>query len=247
MLAPATMQVRRLTPRECERLQGFPDDWTAIEYRGKPAADGPRYKALGNSMAVNVMAFIGERIDRMGKSEHTLSTNDEVCTPAAVYDRIVEILGPIGFDPCSHPASTVPSETQVLLPRYWTDPLKPCPAEESGGEQLTIYGDGLSFNWGGMGLVYVNPPYSLLPKQPWVRKAREEADEAVLLLPVRTAGAWWQDEVTRCSAVTFLRGRVQHDGEEQGAPFHQALVYCGPRADLWLAKASALGWTVRAR
>ena len=63
--APAvasSMAVRRLTPRECERLQGFPDDWTAITYRGKPAADGPRYKALGNSMAVNVMRWIGLRI-----------------------------------------------------------------------------------------------------------------------------------------------------------------------------------------
>jgi DNA (cytosine-5)-methyltransferase 1 len=54
--------VRRLTPTECERLQGFPDGWTAIEHRGKPAADGPRYKALGNSMAVNVMTWIFERI-----------------------------------------------------------------------------------------------------------------------------------------------------------------------------------------
>lgn len=54
--------VRRLTPRECERLQGFPDDYTLIPYRGKPAADGPRYKALGNSMAVPVMRWIGERI-----------------------------------------------------------------------------------------------------------------------------------------------------------------------------------------
>lgn len=54
--------VRRLTPRECERLQGFPDDWTAITYRGKPAADGPRYKALGNSMAVPVLRWIGRRI-----------------------------------------------------------------------------------------------------------------------------------------------------------------------------------------
>ena len=59
------MTVRRLTPRECERLQGFPDDWTMIPWRKKPAEDcpdGPRYKALGNSMAVNVMAWIGERI-----------------------------------------------------------------------------------------------------------------------------------------------------------------------------------------
>lgn len=61
--------VRRLTPTECERLQGFPDGWTRIPYRGKPAGecpDGPRYKALGNSMAVPVMRWIGERI---GKAE----------------------------------------------------------------------------------------------------------------------------------------------------------------------------------
>lgn len=57
------MAVRRLTPRECERLQGFPDDWTLVPYRGKPAADGPRYKALGNSMAVPCMAFLGRRIN----------------------------------------------------------------------------------------------------------------------------------------------------------------------------------------
>lgn len=57
------LQVRRLTPRECERLMGFPDDYTAIEYRGKPASDSVRYKALGNSMAVPVMRWIGERID----------------------------------------------------------------------------------------------------------------------------------------------------------------------------------------
>ena len=54
--------VRRLTPRECERLQGFPDDYTLVEYRGKTASDGPRYKALGNSMAVPVMRWLGERI-----------------------------------------------------------------------------------------------------------------------------------------------------------------------------------------
>jgi DNA (cytosine-5)-methyltransferase 1 len=58
----ASSAVRRLTPRECERLQGFPDDYTAVPYRGKPAADGPRYRALGNSMAVPVMRWIGERI-----------------------------------------------------------------------------------------------------------------------------------------------------------------------------------------
>ena len=62
--------VRRLTPRECERLQGFPDDWTLIPWRGKPpeqCPDGPRYKACGNSMAANCMAWIGRRLDAVDK------------------------------------------------------------------------------------------------------------------------------------------------------------------------------------
>ena len=63
----AEMAVRRLTPRECERLQGFPDDYTAIPWRGKKAPDGPRYKALGNSMAVPVMRWIGKRIQQVEK------------------------------------------------------------------------------------------------------------------------------------------------------------------------------------
>jgi DNA (cytosine-5)-methyltransferase 1 len=62
MIAHTVRAVRRLTPRELERLQGFSDDYTLIPYRGKPAADGNRYKALGNSMAVPVMRWIGERI-----------------------------------------------------------------------------------------------------------------------------------------------------------------------------------------
>ena len=62
------LSVRRLTPTECERLQGFPDHFTQIPYRNKPAEkcpDGPRYKALGNSMAVPVMRWIGERIQHI--------------------------------------------------------------------------------------------------------------------------------------------------------------------------------------
>jgi DNA (cytosine-5)-methyltransferase 1 len=66
-VAHSHSMVRRLTPRECERLQGFPDDYTLITTGGKPAADGPRYKALGNSMAVPVMRWIGERIAAVSK------------------------------------------------------------------------------------------------------------------------------------------------------------------------------------
>lgn len=66
------MAVRRLTPRECERLQGFPDDYTLIPYRGKQAADGPRYKALGNSMHTGTMRWLGERIKKV---------NAMICSP----------------------------------------------------------------------------------------------------------------------------------------------------------------------
>ncbi len=64
--ARVAMRVRRLMPVECERLQGFPDGWTDVPWRGKPTSpDGPRYKALGNSMAVNCMRWIGERIQQV--------------------------------------------------------------------------------------------------------------------------------------------------------------------------------------
>lgn len=65
VFTPDTHMIRRLTPMECERLQGFPDNWTRIAWRGKPAEecpDGPRYKAIGNSMAVPVMKWIGKKI-----------------------------------------------------------------------------------------------------------------------------------------------------------------------------------------
>lgn len=75
--------VRRLTPRECERLQGFPDDYTFITYRGKPAADGPRYKALCNSMAVPVMRWILSRIAALGAGTGLVNEGERV--PARVH------------------------------------------------------------------------------------------------------------------------------------------------------------------
>jgi DNA (cytosine-5)-methyltransferase 1 len=54
--------VRRLTPRECERLQGFPDDWTLIPWCGKPAPDSRRYAALGDAVTVPVARWLGERL-----------------------------------------------------------------------------------------------------------------------------------------------------------------------------------------
>ena len=81
------MTVRRLTPVECERLQGFPDDHTRIPYRGMPADECPdssRYKALGNSMAVPVMNWIGTRIDEVRRGVGP--TLDDVPDPGDVFD-----------------------------------------------------------------------------------------------------------------------------------------------------------------
>lgn len=73
-LFPGDGTVRRLTPVECERLQGFPDGWTDVPYRGREhAPDSPRYKALGNSMAVPVMAWIGRSIQQTEEGCHDVA------------------------------------------------------------------------------------------------------------------------------------------------------------------------------
>ena len=61
-LLDSRMAVRRLMPIECEKLQGFPPGFTAIIHNGKPAADGPRYRCLGNAMAVPVVKWILDRV-----------------------------------------------------------------------------------------------------------------------------------------------------------------------------------------
>ena len=67
------MQVRRLTPVECERLQGIPDNHLNVLYKGKPLADGPKYRLCGNSFAIPVVRWIGERIQKVD----TLLLNDQ--------------------------------------------------------------------------------------------------------------------------------------------------------------------------
>ena len=87
-----TMVVRRLMPIECERLQGFPDNWTKVSWRGKPAddcPDGHRYKACGNSMAVPVMKWIGEGIDFVHKLNIVPPTDD-------VLDRVIDSISSDG-------------------------------------------------------------------------------------------------------------------------------------------------------
>lgn len=79
--------VRRLTPRECERLQGVPDDWTlAPNAKGKPMADGPRYTMLGNSFAVPVIHWIG------GQIQHAHDRSSEIQRLRDAANRATEQL-----------------------------------------------------------------------------------------------------------------------------------------------------------
>lgn len=79
---PDSLMVRRLMPLECERLQGFPESHTDIPYRGKPAPDGPRYRAIGNSMAVPVMRWIMTRITQSLSHAQRTESMKETPTPA---------------------------------------------------------------------------------------------------------------------------------------------------------------------
>jgi DNA (cytosine-5)-methyltransferase 1 len=84
LAASPTMQVRRLLPIECEFLQGFPADHTLIPWKGKTASecpDGPRYKAMGNSMAVPVMRWIGTRLDALVRESLVAAVAGDAVSP----------------------------------------------------------------------------------------------------------------------------------------------------------------------
>ena len=108
--------VRRLTPKECERLQGFPDDHTLIEWRGKSAdlcPDGPRYKALGNSMSVPCMAWIGKRI---AAQESGPLRYLSVCSGIEAASVAWE---PLGWEPAGF--SEIEKFPSAVLAHHWPD------------------------------------------------------------------------------------------------------------------------------
>jgi site-specific DNA-cytosine methylase len=113
-VAGGGMAVRRLTPRECERLQGFPDDHTLIPWRGKSpqdCPDGPRYKALGNSMAVPCMAWIGKRIAAQHKQGvRYLSVCSGIEAASVAWE-------PLGWEPAAF--AEVEKFPSAVLAHHW--------------------------------------------------------------------------------------------------------------------------------
>ncbi|WP_150312048.1 phage N-6-adenine-methyltransferase [Enterobacter hormaechei] len=206
------MQVRRLTPIECERLQGFPDNHTLISWRGKDAAecpDGPRYKAIGNSMAVPVMRWIGERIAAAlpaaklsgdyGGSKTPPDQRDLWRTPPALFASLnAEFCFQLDAAAAPHNA---------LCRKFIT-------AEQNTLE--TPWSDYLSIP----GYVWLNPPYSNIT--PFVKKAAAESNNqigTVMLVPADTSVGWFKEAIQTASEVRFITaGRLAFINPVTGKP-----------------------------
>lgn len=206
------MQVRRLTPIECERLQGFPDNHTLIGWRGKDAdecPDGPRYKAIGNSMAVPVMRWIGERIAAAlpaeklngdyGGSKTPLDQRDLWRTPPAIFVSLdAEFCFQLDAAAAPHNA---------LCQKFIT-------AEQNTLE--TPWADYLSIP----GYVWLNPPYSDIT--PFVKKAAAESNNqigTVMLVPADISVGWFKEAIQTASEVRFITaGRLAFINPITGKP-----------------------------
>lgn len=214
-LAPAVMHgvsVRRLTPIECERLQGFPDNHTLIGWRGKDAdecPDGPRYKAIGNSMAVPVMRWIAERIAAAlpteklngdyGGSKTPLDQRDLWRTPPALFASLdAEFC--FQLDAAAAPLN-------ALCRKFIT-------AEQNTLE--TPWADYMSIP----GYVWLNPPYSDI--MPFIKKAAAESANqigTVMLVPADTSVGWFKEAIQTASEVRFITaGRLAFINPVTGKP-----------------------------
>ncbi|KAA1718400.1 phage N-6-adenine-methyltransferase [Klebsiella variicola] len=206
------MQVRRLMPVECERLQGFPDNHTLISWRGKEATecpDGPRYRAIGNSMAVPVMRWIGERIAAAlpvkksaggyGGSKTPADQRDLWRTPPALFACLnAEFCFQLDAAAAAHNA---------LCRKFIT-------AEQNTLE--TSWADYLSIP----GYVWLNPPYSDIT--PFVKKAAAESANqigTVMLVPADTSVGWFKEAIQTASEVRFITaGRLAFINPVTGKP-----------------------------
>ncbi|HDZ9786426.1 TPA: phage N-6-adenine-methyltransferase [Klebsiella variicola subsp. variicola] len=206
------MQVRRLMPVECERLQGFPDSHTLISWRGKEATecpDGPRYRAIGNSMAVPVMRWIGERIAAAlpvkksagdyGGSKTPADQRDLWRTPPALFACLnAEFCFQLDAAAAQHNA---------LCKKFIT-------AEQNTLE--TPWDECLSIP----GYVWLNPPYSDIT--PFVKKAAAESANqigTVMLVPADTSVGWFKEAIQTASEVRFITaGRLAFINPVTGKP-----------------------------
>lgn len=206
------MQVRRLMPVECERLQGFPDNHTQISWRGKEATecpDGPRYRAIGNSMAVPVMRWIGERIAAALPAKKSASDYGGSKTPADQRDlwrTPPALFACLNAEFCFQ-LDAAAAQHNALCKKFIT-------AEQNTLE--TSWADYLSIP----GYVWLNPPYSDIT--PFVKKAAAESSNqigTVMLVPADTSVGWFKEAIQTASEVRFITaGRLAFINPVTGKP-----------------------------
>lgn len=193
------MQVRRLMPVECERLQGFPDNHTQISWRGKEATecpDGPRYRAIGNSMAVPVMRWIGERIAAALPAKKSASDYGRSKTPVEqrnLWQTPIPLFVALDAEFCLT-LDAAASADNALCNRYIT---------EQQDTLVTPWGDFLVQP----GYAWLNPPYSDIT--PFVQKAAVESKNqigTVMLVPADTSVGWFREAIETASEVRFIVG-----------------------------------------
>ena len=209
LVVMADNRVRTLTPLEYERLQGFPDGHTLIPYEGKLADDAPRYKAIGNSMAVPVMRWIGERIAAAlpaeklsgdyGGSKTPPDQRDLWRTPPALFASLnAEFCFQLDAAAAPHNA---------LCRKFIT-------AEQNTLE--TPWSDHLRIP----GYAWLNPPYGDIT--PFVKKAAAESANqigTVMLVPADTSVGWFKEAIQTASEVRFITaGRLAFINPVTGKP-----------------------------
>lgn len=206
------MQVRRLMPVECERLQGFPDNHTQISWRGKEATecpDGHRYRAIGNSMAVPVMRWIGERIAAALPVKKSACDYGGSKTPADQRDlwrTPLALFACLNAEFCFQ-LDAAAAQHNALCKKFIT-------AEQNTLE--TPWADYLSIP----GYVWLNPPYSDIT--PFVKKAAAESANqigTVMLVPADTSVGWFKEAIQTASEVRFITaGRLAFINPVTGKP-----------------------------
>ncbi len=217
------MQVRRLTPVECERLQGFPDNHTLIPWRGKAATDcpdGPRYKAIGNSMAVPVMRWIGERIQQVVAEAESFIAVSPYC----------QNLNKLRARP-THMLADVGDQWRTPDDLWWGINARFGPfvldlfADNHNAKCEDFYtaeDNALTQDWSARlaelgGAAYANPPYSRASRHEGqyitgmthimqhTMAMREAGGRYVFLIKAATSESWWPENADH---IAFIRGRV---------------------------------------
>jgi hypothetical protein len=167
----------------------------------------------------------------MGKNENQYGPNpsQERCTPRCIWEPIVEHFGSIGLDPFGCPEQSLPAKVIFSLPPVADK--HPLYRNTSPGVDI-LYADSRELDWHGHGLVFCNGPWNHC--EWWTKKAGEEADEAILLVPARMNNVWLHEYIRPADAHYIPKRRIIFENCPQTTPpFHIMLAYWGNRRGLF--------------